>query len=63
VIVEDCDEDIKVEDPRCSGIMNNRNHNLLRPENIVQGVQERIVFVQPELKLSMEKSTQCQPIE
>ena len=35
----------------------------MRPENIPQGVQERIVFVQPDLKLSMNKSTQCKPLE
>ena len=43
--------------------MNSRNQNLLRPENVPQGVQDRIVFVQPDLKLSMNKSTQCKPAE
>ena len=43
--------------------MNNRNQSVMRPDNIPSEVRDRIVFVQPELKLSMDKSIQCEPLQ
>jgi hypothetical protein len=42
---QDCDEEMRVEDPRCADTMNNKNLKVMRPGEIVQGVQERIVYV------------------
>lgn len=31
---DECDEDVRLEDPRCSGIMNNRNLSVMRPGDV-----------------------------